>query len=189
MSPGTSLYWILTSAFLSFNALPHFKMNGTPSHLNSRKGWSKLFHCWTGSKIISDEHNHCIADHFGLQHMHLNNKNFKQTTTLGHQQGCALVQPFVVDPEDCGGKSWAGGALWHCGVLRSGRSDKQMWNLTTNKYVWCCFGFLWVWAPGDIQDVHPHQDGQGHPRTKKSNVECFQFQATFTNNRSLHYGS
>ena len=44
MSPGTSLYWILTSAFLSFNALPHFKMNGTPSHLNSRKGWSKLFH-------------------------------------------------------------------------------------------------------------------------------------------------
>ena len=171
MSPGTSLYWILTSAFLSFNALPHFKMNGTPSHLNSRKGWSKLFHLdW-------------------LQHMHLNNKNFKQTTTLGHQQGCALVQPFVVDPEDCGGKSWAGGALWHCRVLRSGKSDKQMWNLTTNKYVWCCFWFLWVWAPGDIQDVHPHQDGQGRPHTKKSNAGCFQFQATFTNNRSLHYSS
>ena len=33
MSPGTSLYWILTSAFLSFKALPHFKMKGTPSHL------------------------------------------------------------------------------------------------------------------------------------------------------------
>merc|ERR1719242_1203138 len=34
MSPGTSLYWILTSAFLSFKALPHFKMKGTPSHLS-----------------------------------------------------------------------------------------------------------------------------------------------------------
>ena len=137
------------------------------------------FFTWTGSKIISDEHNNCIADHFGLQHMHLNNKNFKQTTTLGHQQGCALVQPFVVDPENCGGKSWAGGALWHCGVLRSGKSDKQMWNLTTNKYVWCCFGFLWVWAPGDIQDVHPHQDGQGRPRTKKIKCRMFSIPSNF----------
>merc|ERR1719222_1743951 len=34
MSPGTSLYWIRTSAFLSFKALPHFRMNGTPSHLS-----------------------------------------------------------------------------------------------------------------------------------------------------------
>ena len=188
MSPGTSLYWILTSAFLSFNALPHFKINGTPSHLNSRKGWSILFHMDlnTGSQIISDEHIHCIADHFehqlGLEHWFTDyiwwayslhcwsfwaptytfeqTKNyFKQTTTLEHQQGWALVQPFVVDPEDCGGKSWAGWALWHCGVLRSGKSDQQMWNLTTNKYFWCCFWFLWVWAPGDIQDVHPHQDG------------------------------
>ena len=107
------------------------------------------------------------------------NKNFKQTSTLEHQQGWSLVQPFVVDPENCRGKSWAGGALWHCGVLRSGRSDKQMWNLTTNKYVWCCFGFLWVWAPGDIQDVHPHQDGQGRPRTKKIKYRVFSIPSNF----------